>query len=193
MNTIVNVNEKWGIGADGDLLVNIPADMKFFREKTRGKIVVVGLNTLKSFPGMRPLKGRINIVLAEDLSMIPMESIKACDCYIDDISSGDLTYFGVDGSTSMIACTSLSEVIDLVSVFNGEDVYVCGGASVYRLLLPYCDTAYVTKNTCTKEADTFFPDLDADPLWECTEAGEEAEDQGIRYRFTVYRRKEDVI
>lgn len=192
MRSIVNVNEKWGIGKGGDLLCRIPEDMKFFRTETKGKIVVFGLNTLKSFPGMKPLKGRINVVLSEALDMIPMESIKACDCYIDDVSTGsDLQFFGVDGSTSLIACTSLSELLDILSLFSSDDIYVCGGASVYALLLPYCDTCLVTKNTCTEEADVYYPDLDEMPEWECVSESEESEYEGVRFRFTTYRRKEE--
>lgn len=192
MKSIVNVNKKWGIGRKGDLLCRIPDDMKFFRTETKGKIVVYGLNTLKSFPGMKPLKGRTNIVLAEALSMIPMESISACDCYIDDVSTGsDLQFFGMDGATSLIACTSLSELLDILSLFNGDDIYVCGGGSVYSLMLPYCDTCLVTKNDCVEEPDVFYPDLDSMPDWECVSEGEDNEYEGVHFRFTVYKRKEE--
>lgn len=190
MNAIVNVNEKWGIGREGDLLVNIPEDMKFFREKTKGKVVIVGLNTLKSFPGMKPLKGRVNIVLTDSLEKIPKKSIEASDCYLDDTGLGNTEGFGTEGNTSLIACTSLPEVLDILEFFSEDDVYVCGGASVYKLFLPYCTTCFITKNTCDKKADTFFPDLDIDPWWECAEESEEKEYEGIRYRFTVYRKKE---
>lgn len=190
MKTIVNVNESWGIGKDGDLLIRIPEDLKRFKQLTKGKIVVEGLNTLKSFPGMKPLPGRVNIVLTESLSMIPMESIKACDCYIDDVSTGeDLKFFGKPEATVLIACTSLEEALDMISLFPGDDVFVCGGASVYRLLLPWCDTVLLTKNDCKKEADTFYPDLDRDPDWEVTETGEEQEYDGIHFRYLTYRKK----
>lgn len=190
MKAIVNVNESWGIGKDGDLLVHIPADLKRYKQLTKGKIIVEGLNTLKSFPGMKPLPGRVNIVLAESLSMIPMESIKACDCYIDDVSTGeDLKFFGMPEATVLIACTSLEEALDIISLFPGEDVFVSGGASIYKLLLPWCDTVLVTKNDCKKEADTFYPDLDADPDWEVTETEPEQEYEGIHFRYMTYRRK----
>ncbi|MCQ2400647.1 MAG: dihydrofolate reductase [Lachnospiraceae bacterium] len=192
MKSIVNVNEKWGIGRKGGLLCYLRPDMKFFSAETKGKIVVYGLNTLKSFPGMKPLKGRINVVLAEALDMIPMESIKACDCYIDDVSTGsDIQFFGMDGATSLIACTSLPELLDILALFNGDDIYVCGGASVYALMLPYCDTCLVTKNSCTDEADVFYPNLDEMPDWECVCEGEDNEYEGIHYRFTTYKRKEE--
>jgi len=191
MRSIVNVSENWGIGKNGDLLARIPEDMKRFRKCTKGKVIVIGLNTLKSFPGMRPLPGRINIVLTEALSMIPMESIKAWDCYIDDVSVGDdLKFLGTPEATVMIACTSPEEVLDIVGLFNGDDVYVSGGASIYKLFLPWCDTALVTKNDSKVEADTFYPDLDSDPDWEMTEEEETQEYDGIHFRYTTYRRKE---
>ena len=191
MISIVNVNEKWGIGKDNDLLVRLPEDMKHFREITAGKVTVCGLNTLKSYPGMKPLKGRINVVLTEALDMIPMDSIKACDCYVDDMAkASDTTFLTTPGATVIIACTDLYELLDIVSLFNGDDVFVCGGASVYRLLLPYCDKAYVTINDCEREADTFFPDLDKEEGWECSDKGELlTSENGIKYRFATYVNK----
>lgn len=191
MRTIVNVSENWGIGRKGGLLALIPEDMKRFRSFTKGKVIVVGLNTLKSFPGMKPLAGRVNIVLAESLSMIPAESIAACDCYINAGSVGEVfSALDTPGATIMIACTSKEEVLDIVCLFNGDDVYVSGGASIYKLFLPWCDTALVTKNDSKEEADTFFPNLDSDEDWEMTEEGEVREFEGIHYRYTTYRRKE---
>lgn len=191
MKSIVNVSKNWGIGKNGKLLAEIPGDMKFFREQTKNKIVIVGLNTLKSFPGQKPLKGRINIVLTEALDQIPMESIAACDCYIDEFSDGKgLEFLHKPGATVMIACTTLPQVLEMAGLFSAKDVYVCGGASIYRLLLPYCDTALVTKNDSSDEADTFYPDLDADPDWEVAEEGDEQEENGYKYRFMTYRRKQ---
>ena len=63
MKAIVAVDTKWGIGKKNDLLFILPADMKYFRETTLNKVVVMGSNTLKSFPGGKPLKNRTNIVL----------------------------------------------------------------------------------------------------------------------------------
>ena len=189
MKEIVNVNEKWGIGAKGDLLCTIPADMKFFRETTRGKVVIMGLNTLKSLPGMKPLKGRYSVILAEKLEMIPEESIKACDCYLNDLSkAADAEAFHTPGATVMIAVTDLFELVDIITIFPQDDVYVCGGASVYKQLLPYCDTCLVTKNDCKTEPEVFFPNLDEDPAWEMTEEGEEQEYEGIHFRYTTYKR-----
>ena len=70
-----------------------------------------------------------------------------------------------------------------------EDSFVIGGASVYRQLLPWCDTAYVTKIDRTFPADCYFPDLDQDPAWERTEESAPLEQDGIVYRYVTYRRK----
>ena len=66
MKAILHCDKNWGIGRNNQLMFRLPADMKFFRETTAGKVVVMGLNTLRSFPGGKPLKGRTNIVLCPD-------------------------------------------------------------------------------------------------------------------------------
>lgn len=70
-----------------------------------------------------------------------------------------------------------------------EDSFVIGGASVYRQLLPWCDTAYVTKIDRAFPADCYFPDLEQDPAWERTEESAPLEQDGIVYRYLTYRRK----
>lgn len=67
MNIIAAVDQNWAIGKNNALLVSIPADLKFFREMTTGKVVVMGRKTLESFPNGLPLKNRINIVLTKNL------------------------------------------------------------------------------------------------------------------------------
>ena len=168
MNQIVNVNLSWGIGKDGDLLCHIPEDMHFFKEMTMGKTVIMGRKTLESFPGGKPLKGRKNIVLTRSL---------------DDGASG------TDGSpdTELIYVNSKEQLFELLSRDSSE-VFVIGGESIYRLLLPYCDTFYVTKNTCTAESDTFYPDLDHEPGLSLVYESEEKEHKDIRYRFCTYKR-----
>ena len=190
MKAIVNVNEEWGIGKDGDMLLSIPEDMKFFRNETKGKVVVYGCKTLLSFPGKKPLKGRINVVLTTDLSHIPAEALEACDCYFDASNSRNIENFGREGTTTLIGCTSVTEARDILCIFDSDAVYLCGGSALYKELLPWCDTCLVTKNTCTLKADRFFPDLDHSSEWECISEGKPKEFGEISYRFTVYQRKE---
>ena len=66
MNLIVAVDKNWGIGYQNKLLNSIPEDMKYFRETTTGKVVVMGRKTLESFPNGLPLKNRTNIVITGD-------------------------------------------------------------------------------------------------------------------------------
>ena len=133
MNIIVNVDNNWAIGNKNRLLVSIPNDMKHFREETTGKVVVLGRKTLETFPQGQPLKNRTNIVLSRDRA------------------------YQVRGAT---VAHSLEELFEELKQYRDEDVYVVGGASVYRQLLPYCNVAHVTKTDHEYEADTYFPDLD---------------------------------
>lgn len=162
MKLIVAVDENWGIGVKGGLLAHLPGDLKYFKEKTQGKVVIMGQNTLISFPKSRPLPNRVNIVLSNDLS------------------------FNVEGA---IMARSLDEVRQIASNYNTDDVFVIGGASVYRQMLDDCDTAYITKIHKSFDADVFFPNLDENDKWHLSNVGESGEDEGIKYTFTTYSKK----
>lgn len=161
MKLIVAVDKNWAIGNKGGLLVSIPEDMKFFRETTTGKVVVMGKNTLISFPGSKPLKNRENIVIALEKD------------------------YKVEGATVVY---SIEEALEAVKEFNTDDVYVIGGGSIYKQMLPYCDTAYVTYMDYGYEADTYFPNLDADDEWVLAEESEEQTYFDIEYYFRTYKR-----
>lgn len=159
MKAIVNVDNNWGIGIGDKLLNHIPADMKFFKEKTTGNVVVMGRSTFMTFPGPRALPNRVNIVLTKD------ESWSAPD---------------------VITVHSLDELFEQLQRYDTDTVYVIGGSIVYEQLLPYCDTVYVTKVDSSKEADKFFPNLDEAEGWKLDYEGEEAEHNGVKFRFTTY-------
>lgn len=159
MNLIVAVYEDWGIGKDGTQPVALPADRKFFRETTRGAMVIVGRKTLEDFPGGRPLPGRVNVVLTRRTGEIPGARM----------------------------CRSPQEAAELGS--QAERAFVIGGGSVYRQMLPFCDTAYVTKVHAAPVSDTFFPNLDEDPVWHMEQVLQSGEENGIRYEMCLYRRK----
>ncbi|RGS79521.1 dihydrofolate reductase [Coprococcus sp. AF21-14LB] len=161
MNLIVAVDKNWAIGLSNKLLVSIPADMKFFRETTSGKVVAMGRKTLESFPGGQPLKNRTNIVLTKD------QNYKVKDA---------------------VVVGTLEEMIEELKKYPSEDIYVIGGESVYRQLLPYCDTAYVTKIDHVYEADTFFPNLDEMKDWKMTGVTEEQTYFDLEYVFAKYER-----
>ena len=162
MNCIVNVDKNWGIGLKNQLLVSIPADLRFFQSKTKGKVVIFGRSTLETFPGGKPLKNRINIIITRNP-----------DYKVPDA----------------VVAHSVKEALEIAAKYPPEDVYIIGGASIYRQFLPYCDTAYVTKTDYSYEADTYFPNLDQDHEWECIEEGEEQTCYDIIFRFTKYVRK----
>lgn len=180
MIEIVNVNKSWGIGRDGDLLINIPADMKFFRETTAGAVVIMGSTTLDSFPRMAPLRNRINIVLVDDDRKIRRESLAALR---EDTAAGY--------KTELIYVRSLEEVVKAGREYEaaGQRVFVIGGATVYRIMLPYCDTCLVTINDCEREADTYYPDLESSGEWEMTDESEPQVWESTTFSFTTWRRK----
>ncbi len=158
MELIVAVYEDWGIGRDGTQPVALSADRKFFRETTRGATVIVGRKTLADFPGGKPLPGRRNIVLSRS----PLEIPGAQVCHSPE--------------EAVAACQ------------GDEKVFVIGGGSVYRQMLPWCTSAYVTKVGAQPESDTFFLDLDADSRWKQSRILQQGEENGIAYSVCLYHR-----
>jgi len=161
MNLIVAVDKNWAIGNGNKLLVSIPQDMKFFRETTMGKVVVMGRKTLESFPGGQPLKKRTNIVITSDKNY--------------DVKDA-------------IVVHSIEEAIEELKKYNEEDIYVIGGESIYRQMLPYCKLAHVTKINHAYDADTYFPNLDEMDDWEVTGVSDEQTYFNLEYEFVRYER-----
>ena len=159
MELIVAVYDDWGIGADGTQPIALSADRKFFRETTRGCLVIAGRRTVADFPGQKPLPGRVNVLLTR--------------------GAGEYSGFTV--------CHSPKEAAELAQ--NADRAMVIGGGSIYRQMLPLCDTAYVTKVHCTPVSDTFFPNLDEDPQWVLVEIVQSGEENGIAYEMCLYKRK----
>lgn len=162
MNLIVNADKNWGIGKNNELLVHIPNDMKMFRQTTTGKVVVMGRKTLESFPNGMPLPNRTNIVLTTD------QDYKA---------------------KGAIVIHSKEELLEELKKYPKEDIFIIGGESVYRMMLPYCTTAHVTKTDYAYDADTWFPNLDEMPDWKITAEGEEETYFDIEYQFLKYERQ----
>lgn len=138
MFAIVAADKNWGIGKDGDLLTKVPGDMKWFRETTMHKTIIMGRKTLESFPGGEPLKGRTNVVLTHDKANFNKEGC----IVIDDI-------------------TRIESELFIKRNINYLDTCVVGGGEIYRQLIPYCTHVYVTNIEGDYAADTFFPDLSA--------------------------------
>lgn len=159
MNLIVAVDKNWGIGKNNKLLVSIPSDMKFFRQETSGKVVVMGRKTLESFPNGMPLKNRTNIVLTTD----PDYQVKG-----------------------VIVVHNIQELMEELKNYEDDRIYVIGGGRVYEELLPYVSVAHVTKIDFAFEADTFFPNLDEMPEWQIAESSDEQTYFDLEYAFVKY-------
>lgn len=161
MNAIVAVDQNWAIGKNNQLLVKIPEDMQFFRKMTLNNIVIMGKNTLESFPGGKPLKNRQNIVVALEADYI------------------------VEGARVV---HSIEDAVKAADELEEKKVFVVGGASIYAQMLPYCDTVYVTKIEKSFDADVFFTNLDQEGEWEIEEESQEQSHEGLKYRFCKYTR-----
>ena len=163
MNLIAAVDENWAIGNQNELLVRIPADQKFFRETTTGKVVVMGRKTLESFPNGLPLKNRTNIVLTHD----PDYRVK-----------------------DAVVVHSMEELHEELAKYASEDIYVIGGETVYRQLLDECDVAHITKISFAYDADAYCPNLDEMPEWRIAADSEEQTYFDLEYFFYRYERVE---
>lgn len=161
MKVIAAVDSNWAIGNKNRLLTSIPADMKFFRETTNGHVVVMGRKTLESFPNGQPLKNRTNIVLTANRSYQVKDAV---------------------------VVHTKEELLDELKKYDSEEIYIIGGESMYRMMLSYCDTAYITKIDHAYEADTYFPNLDDLDDWKMTEASEEQTCFDLEYVFTKYEK-----
>ena len=159
MELIVAVYDDWGIGCCGTQPIALSADRKFFREITRGAMVIAGRKTIGDFPGQKPLPGRVNVALTRQNMEIP----------------------------GFIVCHSPEEAAELAK--SAERCFVIGGGSVYKQMLDYCDKAYVTKVHCITACDTYFPNLDEMDDWYLAETLMSGEENGIAYEMLLYKRR----
>ena len=162
MNAIVAVDSNWAIGNKGQLLISIPADHKMFRQTTLDKVVVLGRKTIETFPGGQPLAKRTNIILTGQA----------------DYKAGDA-----------VIVHSIEELLEELRKYDSDDVYIIGGDSVYKQMLPYVDTVHVTKIDREYEADAYFPNLDKSDDWEIVASSDEQVYFDTTYCFLEYKRK----
>ena len=165
MNLIAAVDENWGIGYENQLLARIPADLRYFREKTIGRTVVYGRKTMDTFPGGRPLPGRTNIVLSRNPGFSP------------------------EGA---ITCGTVPEALAKLAKYPPEDIFIIGGESIYKEFLPYCQRAYITKIHAVFPCDAYLENLDMDGGWLLREKGGEMIHQCTRFSFDVYERRQAI-
>lgn len=159
MDLVVAVYDDWGIGADGTQPVALSADRKFFREITKGAMVIVGRRTVADFPGGKPLPGRVNVMLTKTVQEQP----------------------------GFTVVSSPEEALELAK--QAPKAMVIGGGSIYRQMLPMCERAYVTKVHAKPQSDTFFPNLDEKEGWVLSEILQSGEENGIAYEMCLYTRK----
>ncbi len=159
MNIIAAIDEKRGIGYKGNLLVSIPEDLRQFKEKTSGNVVVMGRKTLESLPNKRPLPNRVNIVLSQNPS------------------------YKVEGA---IVIHSVEEGKEVLKQYPSKQIFIMGGESIYKAFLPDAEVLYLTKIYHTFLADAYFPQLTEE--WILTEESEIHEYKGTRYQFTKYEK-----
>jgi dihydrofolate reductase len=159
LKAILHADREWGIGKDNKLMFSIPADMKFFRQTTTGNVVVMGRNTLNSFPEGKPLKNRVNIVLSTH-----SEQREGC-----------------------IFVNGLGELFAALAPYDDDKIFVIGGMQVYKLLLPYCSEVLVTKVDAVGGADAFFENLDLNPDFELVSLSEDEITNGFKINFATYK------
>ncbi|MCR4782714.1 MAG: dihydrofolate reductase [Lachnospiraceae bacterium] len=162
MKAIVCVDNNWAIGKNNDLLVRIPDDMKRFRAFTTGNVIVMGRKTLESFPGGKPLPDRVNIVLTHNQNF-EMKNV--------------------------VVAHSLDELKEILKDYESKEIYLIGGDSLYKQLVPICDEVLVTKVDFEYDADRYFPNLDNDEEWYVDSESEEQTYYDIIYHYINYRHK----
>lgn len=162
MNMIAAVDKNWAIGNKNQLLISIPADMKMFRKETVGNVVVMGRKTLESFPNQKPLPHRTNIVLSRNKN------------------------YRVEGAKVV---SSIEELLEELKQYDSSRIYVIGGETIYREMLPYVDTCYITKIDHAYEADAYFPNLDQNDSFKLAAESEEQVYFDITYTFLKYQRQ----
>ena len=158
ITAIVHADKNWGIGKGGDMMFSLPLDMKFFRQTTLGHTVVMGGNTLRSFPNQKPLKNRVNIVLTRG---------QVCD--------------------ECVVVHSYEELKNELKRRENEEIFIIGGGEIYREMMPYCHYALVTKVDADGGAEVFFPNLDENADFVLESESEEMDDNGYNIRFTKYK------
>ncbi len=164
MDAIVAADRNWAIGNKGQLLTHLPGDLRYFREMTMGRVIVVGRKTLESFPGGKPLPGRTHLLLSAGMKEAP----EGC-----------------------ILCRTPDEVREKAAAYGEGEVFVCGGESVYRIFLEDCRAVWVTRMEAEFAADRWFEDLDLRADFALAWESEPHTENGITYRFTRYERIEE--
>lgn len=157
ISMIAAIGKNNELGYKNKLIWNLPNDLKFFRETTMGKPIVMGYNTFLSLPKMLP--GRKHIVLSFKEVEVPSE---------------------------VELFTDIDDVINYIKQY--DEVFIIGGASIYKAFIPYVDKLYLTEINATSTADVYFPTFDKNMYSRRVLANNE--DNGIKYEHVLYERKQ---
>ena len=167
---IVAAGTNGAIGGDNKMLWHMPADMKYFKEKTTNNTIIMGRKSYEAIGHALPK--RVNIVISKN------ENYKLSDCY---------------------TVTSIEQALNLAQELyvnseqtNGQQIFVIGGAQIYKLALPLVDKLYVTEIKGEFEGDAFFDKVDLN-IWEevSRESHKKDEKNKYDYDFVVYERIEN--
>lgn len=165
---VVAVDKNFGIGNNNELLAHIPEDLKNFKKLTTGHTVIMGRKTYDSL-SIKPLPDRANIVVTSNIN----------NDNILEIRKDGVLYTGLDVIKGIL--------IQLSSITF--DVFIIGGGTIYKELLPYCDKIYLTKiHHSYGNVDTYFPNIDNMPEWEIMMSSDIRKCNNIEYQFCIYER-----
>jgi len=158
LSIIVAAAQNNVIGKDNSLIWDLPADMKFFKEKTKGHAVITGRKNYESIPEKyRPLPDRTNIVITRQLD------------------------YNAKGA---IVVSSIEEAIEYAQThFANQEVFIIGGAEIYKQTIHLCQRIYLTRIHHTFQGDAFFPELPAAD-WKLTKQEDVSADEKNKYPFT---------
>ena len=161
MNLYVTADANWGIGKGSQLSIRIPREQKLFMEETAGKVIVMGRKTFQTIYQGLAVQGRTNIIMSENKAL--------------QVKGAKVVH-------------SVAELLEEVAQYSPDDVYVVGGESIYRQLLPYCTVAHVTKLDHAYTADKYVENLDKSAQWKLTADSEEQTYFDIAYEFRRYEK-----
>lgn len=156
LKLVAAIDRNNGIGKrSGELLFHIPEDMKRFRTLTMGNTVIVGRKTLETFPDKKPLPNRKTIVLSRQR---PEDN-------------------------GAVYCRNISELVAVIEELKG-DIFVIGGGEVYRQLIGFCDTLYITRVDADGNGEVFLDELDK--TWVIKEISEKKVHNSLEFWFEMY-------
>lgn len=157
---IAAVSENNVIGKDNKLIWRLPADMKFFKEKTLDHCIITGRKNYESIPEkFRPLPGRINIIVTRNKNFSDFPAV---------------------------VVTSIEAAIEAAKALKETECFIIGGGEIYKQTISIADEMWITKVHAEFEGDTVFPDIDLN-VWNVEERLKFTKDDKHNYNFTMFK------